>query len=304
MTKLKSAKHHWWPECVSRHWAGDDGYTGWIKPNGSEKRIPPHQLGLIGNGHHIKLGSLGNPSPWDESFENKFDRADTEFPNVIAWLESLHRKEVKEVATLTDRFIVQPASDNQLAALTECAVSLAVRGPMNREASVAIAEQFRGTLPENERNALIGLNIRSSQRAISDSIGHKAKFAILYSHNKEFIFGDGFFHNLAGLNSTPTTPKLLVPITPLISVLIARPICFREQPKLVTLVVTEEEVAECNTTVQIYSRNSLFYRSQKPFLENEFKQSRHLRYLESDNPIDYLISSLPGIISKPNYLPF
>jgi hypothetical protein len=74
MPKLKSERHHWWPRCVSRHWAANDGTTGWIKPDDSEKRIPPAKLGMIGNGHHIKLGRTpGEVTGWDTSFEDEFD---------------------------------------------------------------------------------------------------------------------------------------------------------------------------------------------------------------------------------------
>jgi hypothetical protein len=72
MPKLKSARHHWWPRCVSRLWADEDGTTGWIKTDGSVIRIPPDKLGMIGNGHHIKLGrNPGEMTDWDSSFENE-----------------------------------------------------------------------------------------------------------------------------------------------------------------------------------------------------------------------------------------
>lgn len=45
MAKMKSERHQWWPVCVSRHWAGDDGKTGWLRPDGSTARIPPTRLG-------------------------------------------------------------------------------------------------------------------------------------------------------------------------------------------------------------------------------------------------------------------
>src|SRR5690348_5567104 len=136
MPNLKSERHHWWPRCVSRHSAANDGTTGWIKPDGSEKRVPPDKLGLIGNGHHIKLGRTpGQSTGWDTSFEDEFDIADGSFPALIAWLEGLERRPVAG-QDFRPRFVPQAASDDQLRTVTECVVSLAVRGPMNREASV------------------------------------------------------------------------------------------------------------------------------------------------------------------------
>ena len=33
--RLKSARHHWWPRRVSKHWAGRDGLVGRLTPDGS-----------------------------------------------------------------------------------------------------------------------------------------------------------------------------------------------------------------------------------------------------------------------------
>jgi len=145
---LKSERHHWWPQCVSRHWADADGTVGWLKPDGTCVRVPHARLGVIGNGHHIKLGREGQPSPWDESFERVFDRADSGFPSLISWLESLERRPVHGVTDLRGRFVSQPCRDEDLLLMTECAVSLAVRGPRNREASVAFAEPVRNFVCE------------------------------------------------------------------------------------------------------------------------------------------------------------
>ena len=122
--------------------------TGWLKPDGSTVRIPPAKLGVIGNGHLIKLGCNDKETAWDQSFERVFDRADDAFSDLIRWLKGLERRPVRDVQELRRRFIPQPCTDSELARMTECAVSLAVRGPMNREASVALAEQLRGPLPK------------------------------------------------------------------------------------------------------------------------------------------------------------
>src|SRR5262249_23306373 len=112
---------------------GKDGKTGWLKPDGSTARIPPARLGVIGKGHLIKLGRNEEDTAWDQSFERVFDRADDDFPDLIRWLEGLGREPVRDVQELRQRFIPQPCTDVELARMTECAVSLAVRGPMNRD---------------------------------------------------------------------------------------------------------------------------------------------------------------------------
>jgi hypothetical protein len=276
----------------------------WIRPDGTEVRVPPDKLGMIGNGHHIKLGNApSSPIHWDSSFEDEFDVADSNFPSVISWLESLDRKLLNN-PDLRQRFIPQEATDEQLCMLTECVVSLAVRAPMNREASVALAERLRGPLPERERNALIGLNMRSSQRLIADSIGARGKFAVLFSNGREFIFGDGFFHNVKAAVNAPSLPKILAPITPNISVVVSRPKSYSVEPRLSTIVLTNDEVERCNHAVQVYSRKALFYRSDKPQLDEAFTREEHREYAQPDNPIDTLITSIPGVSARDTSLDF
>lgn len=298
MTKLKSERHHWWPVCVSRYWAGADGKTGWLKPDGSILRIPPARLGVIGNGHHIKLARNDVDSDWDQCFERMFDRADDSFPKLISWLEELERRPARDGLELRQRFVPQSCTDAELSRIAECAVSMAVRGPMNREASVALAENLRGPLPTPERNALIGLNMRNSQRLIADSIGSRGKFVAVYSQHREFVFGDGFFHNVKNVQNPPMSPKLFVPITPHICVLVCRPSQYMVEPRLTTLVLDDHEVDICNATVQVYSKNAIFFRSQQPVLTEEFQRGKHLEYFHPGNCIDSLIHSIPGVPAR------
>lgn len=289
---------------MSHFWAAEDGCTTWIKPDGSEKRIPHDKLGMIGNGHHIKLGNTpGDSTSWDSSFEDEFDVADSNFPSMISWLESLDRSLITS-SDLQQRFIPQPATEEQLKTLTECVVSLAVRGPMNREASVSLAEKLRGPLSEQKRNVLIGMNMQSSQRLISDSIGAKGKFAIVFTSGREFIFGDGFFHNVKAVVNTPLNPKILAPITPTISVIVSHPMSFAVEPRLSTIVLTDEEVDLCNNAIQVYSKNALYYRFDKPRLNENFTCGNHLEYTRPDNPIDSLLYAMPGIPPRDNSLDF
>jgi len=295
MPRLKSARHHWWPECVSAHWAAEDGMTGWIQPDGTCRRVHPKQLGVIGNAHHVKLGRhAGDSTDWDTSFENEFDAADTNFPTVISWLQTLEYEFAPHRESRA-RFLGQPAADDQLRLLTECVVSLAVRSPMNREASVSLAEHLRGPVPNPERNALIGVNMRQSQRLVSDTIGSNGKFVVLFSQGREFIFGDGFFHNVRAVANPPIAPKILAPITPRVSVIVTRPPSFTVQPRLLTIVLSDEEVDRCNHAIQVYSRQALYFRSDRPTVEEAFTCNEYRQYASPDNPIDNLIYSIPGV---------
>src|SRR5207249_971186 len=90
----KSQRHHWWPVSVSDRWKDVDGCTHWLLTDGEVRRIPPKNLGVIGNAHHIKLDKdRGEATVWDQSFEKEFQRADDNFPSVIDWLDGLNRED-------------------------------------------------------------------------------------------------------------------------------------------------------------------------------------------------------------------
>jgi hypothetical protein len=303
MAKLKSELHHWWPRSLSSRWAAEDNKTGWIKPDGTCKRLPPHHLGVILDGHHIRFGDRGESTLWDTSFEDEFDKADSHFPAVVAWLERLDRRPTSSTR-IRDRFVSQPARDEELRQLTECVVSLAVRSPMNREASVAAAEHIRGPLKNPERERLIAANMRNSQRVVADSIGASAKFAVLFSGAKEFIFGDGFFHNVTAAVNRPLAPTIVAPITPEITVIVARPIEYMVEPRLSTIVLYDAEVDVCNSAVQVYARNALYFRNDRPPVGEAFARAEHLRYAHPDNPMDELVRSIPGIPPRDSSLDF
>lgn len=214
MPKLKSANHHWWPKCVSRLWADRDGLVNRLSPDGSVKRARPDNFGAIGNAHHIKMGRSGSEStPWDHSFEDEFRVADDNFPKVIDWLTGLERNCANDAQPLSKRFHPVHASEHNLKCLVEGLVSLAVRSPRNREASVAVAEQLRRTIPKRERDALIGRNLVGLQSRYVDSFGTRGKFAVCFSTNREFIFGDGFFHHNISRSVVPLTFEIFAPLT-------------------------------------------------------------------------------------------
>jgi len=175
---------------------------------------------------------------------------------------------------------------------------------MNREASVALAERLRGPIPNPERDALIGANMRQSQRLIADSIGSNGKIAVLFSYGREFIFGDGFFHNVKAVVNPPIGPKMLVPITPRLSVIVTRPTSFAVQPRLTTIVLSDEEVDRCNHAVQVYSRQALYFRADRPTVEDAFACNKHLEYSHPDNPIDNLLCNIPGVPPRDRSLDF
>ena len=297
MTKIKTAYHHWWPVCVSKHWGDKNGFTNRIQPNGKIVSTSPKELGLIKDAHNIKLiQGKDSSSPLDSSFEHEFDTADSNFSNVIKWLESLTYVS-KFNENLEDRFIPQTCTKENLDTLTECVVSLAVRNPQNREGYVSLIENIGGEI-SSHKAVEIKLNTVRKQREIVKKIKNsEVKFAVLYSNNKEFIYGDGFFTNIIGNVEAPSFPYIVVPITPNISVVMVKPSSYTPEMKLSTLVLRDSEIEVCNHTIQIYSKKEIFYRSHKPNIYGEFRREKHLRYAEIDNPMSMLINSMPGISS-------
>tara|TARA_R110001592_G_scaffold283546_1_gene551502 strand:+ start:6442 stop:7383 length:942 start_codon:yes stop_codon:yes gene_type:complete len=301
--KTKSEKHHWWPNCVSQHWKNSEGMVNWLKPDGKVVIAPPKKFGCIKNGHYIKLAKKpGDTTFWDQNFEPIFDNADNHFPSVISWLRSLKRENLSQKKAIIDRFIPQVANDEQIEQLVESIVSLVIRSPMHRETAVSTAEVMRGgtRLPERERNALIAINMRDSHKTAVAEIGTKGKFAVLYSPKSEFIYGDGFFHNLY----SPIQPyqlhsfKMLVPITPRISVLYTKPRQYLTDPRLFTMVLRPDETKALNNAVQIYSRQCVFYRNEQPQILSEYTEGVHKVYSDKNNLLELLISSIPGIRSE------
>lgn len=294
--KLKSERHHWWPECVSEVWKDSCGFVTRLTPDGETRSAPPKNWGVIQNGHIVKIAD--DPSvfcPWDESYEHQFHNADSNFPKVIEWLEHGYSEDRRHLTDRPKRFTPMDIEDDMFSLVIECIVSLASRSPRTRDRAVALAEHFNGPLPPRKRDGLIGMNIRHFHRDVVRNIGGRGKVAVLYSPEKEFIFGDGFFHTLVSPPTPPHNPMILVPITPNIAVIYARPMQYSTEPRLVSIIANDEEVEAINESVQIHSRDMVFYRSQKPTIIEPFKRNLHLIYANNDNPIDYIIHAIPGI---------
>lgn len=291
--KIKPARHHWWPECVSEFWKNPEGRVHWLLPNGDVRVAPPGQFGSIRNGHTIKLGKPGEETDWDESFEKVFDKADSAFPYVIQWLQGLERAAKSDAKTIGERYKALEADDSQIADLVECLVSMAVRSPLHRADSVRAAEAVRrDPIPQREREALIGLNMRNSQKQAVNLIGVRGKFVVFYSPSREFIFGDGFCHNIRSpVQFSLHEPKILLPVTPEITVLFCRPRQYLEAPRLFSVVLDEKETGLFNDVVQVYAKECLLYRSQKPEIREAYAQGQHL----GSDFVDQIIATVPGV---------
>lgn len=296
MAKLKRANHHWWPECVSERWADNDGKVTRVTPEGSATPAPPNQFGAIGDGHHIKLGEeRGEGSPWDMSFETQFDRADRTFSGLLNWLDDLPRCDPPFSRPIMERIVAADVTDIRFLDLIERIVSLVIRSPGQRSTASALALDFMPDMSARKRDAILGLNMRNSHPTLVRNIGGKGKALVLFSPEKEFVFGDGLYSNVHSPTDHQYTPKMLVPLLPWMAVAFIKPSSYFEDPRLSTLIVNSQETEDLNHAVQVYSKNEIFYRFDKPVIEEVFAQAQHLRYRDHRNPVDRLFQCIPGI---------
>lgn len=265
-------KHHWWPIGLSKRWARSDGRINTISHHGVPKAYFPKEIAKISDGHNIILGG-----PWDETFEHQFDQPDNNFPAVVEWLESLHdepHKSGKRVRPIS-------MSDEWRLKLSQCVASLIVRGPVMRHRIYLMLRGFHdreGIKGYRAPNHLIAANMRNLYDSFSRSIDRSGRFAVLVASDSEFIFGDGFLHNFPiTWMPEPTNPLCLVPLSPKVSVLFQRPMSMWAEPRAVALTLAPDEVSFCNDTIQVYSKDWLYFRERPPQLQH-FQEREHQQW--------------------------
>ena len=260
-------------------------------------KAPPQRFGAINNAHQIVVQDSSNESaaPYRECFENLFNDADRCFPEVIRWIECLKCNPADDNSLLEDRFNVVSVSDDKLQQLVTGLFSLVVRSPANRDECVAPAELLSSYLPKRERELLIAANLKNRMRNCMDQIDTLGKFVFCFSHNNEFIFGDGFYHTISFWETSFSQYTILVPLTPDITVLHVRPMSYMVEPRVMTLSLNEVEVQFLNLTIQIYSKQEIFFRSQCPDLTEYFQRAKRFRYANGNHVLSDLVSTIPGI---------
>ena len=107
---------------------------------------------------------------------------------------------------------------------------------------------------------------------------------MLLSGESEFIFGDGFLHNISSVANTPHCPRCLIPLTPEIAVFYTRPVSYRTYPKGFVMNLTPDEVSFVNHTVQVYAKRELFFREIHPAIDPVFIKCEHRQYKYDAHP--------------------
>lgn len=271
---VKTGLHHWWPKGLSSFWSNDEDCVVRITPEGGELRSPPAQFGGITNGHAVKLDG-----PWSFSFESKFDAIDSRLPYLVDDLLKFDAKHSYTGLSFEERFQSQFVTDEFLQDLGSTLASMIIRSPSHRNSIAKTTEYYQKRLgfeqPSVDKN-LINMNLASKlDTVLRNFIG--GKYIVAYSDEAEFIFGDGFYTNMAGEHPLGHL-KTVLPITPVMCVIYSRPKRYFTEPKLMTIRLAKTEVLQFNELVQVYSKDQLFYRSQKPDLLDSFTCGKFLKF--------------------------
>lgn len=272
--KLKSARHHWRPIALLKYWADANGTLTRLDPNGHQLTLSYEKHAAIGNAHHVKLGDL--VGHWDYSCEPIFSIADAMFPSVVAWLQTLI---TTTSHTPNDSILATDLSAERRASLAECVASLIVRSPRFRNTiEISMAPARIGLSNSKVTNSLIATNIANCYRAIIRSLKNSARIAVLSTTSSEYIFGDGFLHNFGPFPDENTCARCIVPLTPTLTLALFRTLQYRAQPELVVIPARPDDVMFLNRTVQVYSRDYIFYRARAPELSECFRVHQYLEY--------------------------
>ena len=293
---IKGEKHHWWPIGLSKHWKNKRGLVHRINPTGKVIPSNPKKFGQISNGHNILFE---NESPWQSTIEHYFDEPDNNMPKIVGWLASL-KKEVKSENKIKFLYLSQEKEDDNLDILRECIISLAVRSPKYRNAQNSFVESFRGKLEKAESKRLVAANIHQKYKTLVRNSKGVGKFALLFSEKNEFIYGDGFYSNINAVTEHLGGLKIVIPITPHIAVVWSSPMAYRTCPRVISINADREVVEVINNSVQVFSKEYLFFRSQKPNLIEDFKLGEHRVYDYQTDPVERLIDSLIPDESRKN----
>lgn len=271
---IKTALHHWWPKGLSSFWVDDEDCITCISPDGEERRAPPAQFGGITNGHTVRLGES-----WSFSFESKFDAVDSRLPYLVTDLLGFEAKVAGSGLPYSERLRGHEITDEFMKEIGLALASLICRSPNHRnliaKTSKYCQEKFGFKEAKSDKN-LININISNKIELINRNF-NGGKYIVAFSDENEFIFGDGFYTNMAS-ESALGHSKTVVPITPTALVIYSRPTSYFTRPRLLTIRLGRAEVSLFNELVQVYSKNQLFFRSQRPAIGDAFKKNEFLQY--------------------------
>lgn len=283
---IRGEKHHWWPKSLSKHWVNESGKINRIDSKGVHISAKPKEIGHISDAHNMIFPS---DSSWETTIEHYFDAADGFMPTMVEWLSSFRTTNPQNGKP---KYLRQEDESKELDLIRECIVSLIVRSPKFRNSIDATVKEFRGEIEKKESKLLIASNINQKYRAIVECTKGSGKFAVLFSDDKEFIYGDGIYTNMNIHTQDSSLLKAVVPITPNMVLIWSCPTAYTSNPRLTASLASEQDIFLINHSVQVYSKDYIFYRSQTPKLISSFKDGHHKRYEYPTDPLAKIINKL------------
>ena len=285
---IKGERHHWWPQSVSQNWTNADGYIIRVDSNGNQAPSTPARFARISDGHNFNTGT-----PWDYTFEDLFDKVDDYFPHLVDWIRELVELHKTSGAKPLE-FQPQSVDDDKLILAINCVISLVVRSPRFREDVVNIAQDIRGPVEKIERKPLAAVNLQQTYQRLTKLLRPVGKIVVVWSANREFNYGDGLYSNLSPYSQDLRNFRAAIPITPTIAVVYTLPSQYIREPRVHTLEADHNLIEIINESVQIFSKECLFYRNISPALGDFFRIGQYMQYSAGDPILDF-ISQVPGI---------
>lgn len=292
MEAPKTALHHWWPKGLSKYWRDEDESVGCMKSDGSSFRTQNFRLGGIRNAHSHRYTEEWGDSPWNQSLEGVFQTVDDIIPRIV---REISFESEGQVAGWTSFQASDWIKDN----LAPFLASLCMRSPRTRYLASRLGRELTGF----ERHSRTDLNVSLSNaiagfKAYSQSLPGRGKFGILRAMEGEFIYGDGFYHNLEARGDVVSYPRMLVPLTPTVAVIFCRPSSYFTEPMFSETFISKEEVDRLNDLVQVHSERFLFYRSISPKIHAAFSLGEYRTVTPQSNPAIRLMDSLLDVRVK------
>lgn len=290
--EINSGNHHWWPTTLQRSWCDHDDNISIVRSSGEEFSAKPGSFGAINHAHSELRGT-----PWASTFEHIFTQSDDDITAFPEWLTKIDSKNISNHRPMVERIIPQTISKNEQQMLARITASLLARSPRVRYIIKSGNENFRRAQnwpDQTVDKSLVAANQKGLYDAYRRHMESSGRWGILFSDEKEFIAGDGFFHNF------PTSQiymhsgkKLILPILPTAAIIFMSPMSYPSEPKLVTLRLNSHEVETINKITQIYASDFIFFRNEKPNLTEDFKTGKYQEYeFHGDTWLDSLLDDL------------
>lgn len=294
----ESKRHHWWPSAISGYWADGRGMVTQVLAGGKAVTGAPWTFGHDKHTHNIRFSG-----PWNSSFESMYGKADNSAGTIIDWLSTLDARRENCSGGFSERLLAQPMTRERRGLLAEVLASLIVRSPLMRHRIARRVEGARDAFPSLDITAdtsIVAANMQPLLAAFTRRMQVTGKFAVLLSEDRELIFGDGFFSTFPTNGHVSGFHRCIIPITPSMAVLYTSPFRYVSNCELATMMLRSDEVDFLNLLVQVYSRDRIFYRSDRPVIHDAFMARQHMQLTGHSNAeLDWLFRAVADFADRP-----